>query len=118
MSEPTPCVIPQPKRTSWREGAFVLNPQTTILILPTSGEEEHLAARSLRQEILEATGLRLRIVKIARPVSIDNIVLLVSDYEATEAFLDRRLRWDEELARHGQEAYFVESYQPRNSFKN
>ncbi len=108
MSERTACVIPQPKQTSWREGTFALNPQTSILILPTSGEEEHLAARSLRQEILEATGLRLPIVKTARPARIDNVVLLVSDYEATEAFLDRDLRWDEELASHGQEAYFVD----------
>lgn len=108
MADRALCVIPQPKQVTRREGAFSLNAQTSILLLPTSGEEDHSAARSLRQEILEATGLRLPIVKTARPARMDNIVLLVSDYQATEAFLDKRVRWDEDLGEHGLEAHFVD----------
>jgi len=108
MSNHTLYVIPQPKRISWREGTFVLNAQTSILILPTSGDEEHFAARGLQQEILEATGLHLPIVKTAWPVNTENVVLLVSDHEATEAFLDRSVRWDQELNRRGREAHFVD----------
>jgi len=108
MSDQELCVIPQPKQVTWRDGAFTVNAQTNILLLPTSGEEEHFAARRLRQEILEATGLRLPILKMARPAGMDNVLLLVSDHEATEAFLDRHMRWDQSLGDRGPEAHFVD----------
>ena len=101
-------IIPQPKGVEWREGAFALNAETWILLLPSAGEQERLAARALQDEILEATGLRLSVLRMARPARKDNIILLASDHQGAEAFLGERISAQEALRAHGEQAHFLD----------
>ena len=107
MSEGSLFVIPQPKQVEWRKGAFALNPETWILLLPSAGEQEHRAARSLQDEILQATGLCLSIMKTARPARTDNVVLLVSDRGEVEALLGVTMP-GREACIHGEQAYSLD----------
>ena len=108
MAQELLCVVPQPKRVAWGRGAFVLSPHTSILLLPTAGEAEHFAARSLQKEIRKATGLSLPIVKVARPAAQDDYLLLVSDLDAARTFGVALPSWARDLAGHGEQAYVVE----------
>jgi len=107
MSERELCVIPQPKRTTWGEGSFEVDGQTVIQLLPESGDQEHLAARSLQDEIARATGLRTPIIRTSRPVRLANLILLVSDREAARQYWGDPSPFDEPLAGHGDQAHFV-----------
>lgn len=101
-------VIPQPKQVEWRKGAFTLNPETWILLLPNAGEREHRAARSLQDEILQATGLRLSIMKTARPARTGNVVVLASDGGGVEALLGVTMPGREAARTHGEQAYSLD----------
>lgn len=102
-------VIPRPKRTEWMEGTFTLNDETQVALLPEAGEAEVCAARSLRKEIEEATGLDLPLIKISHPVREDNFILLSADDAAVEAYLGESVPWSDidEKGDGGEQAYHV-----------
>jgi len=108
MSERSLRVVPEPKEVTWGKGGFVLNGDTWIVLLPDAGKREHASAQSLQQEVLAATGLRLPIVKTARPVRDENIVLLVSDWAAARALAGERVSAPKALSAHGDQAYLVD----------
>ncbi|MHB1295415.1 MAG: beta-N-acetylhexosaminidase [Anaerolineae bacterium] len=107
MPERVPYIIPQPKQAAPRAGEFCLDVHTTVQLLPGAGEADYLAARSLRDEIEEATGLRLAIVKVAHPVGRDNAIVLVSDPAAARDYLGHDLPGAGDLAGKGDQAYSV-----------
>jgi hexosaminidase len=107
MAEKRLNLVPQPKEVVAKEGVFRLNADTWIVLTPDAGDAEHDAARSLQCEIQEATGLRLPIVKTFEPVRDENLILLVSDPAAAVRHARFAVPWDEGLAAHGEQAYFV-----------
>ncbi|MBM3188511.1 MAG: beta-N-acetylhexosaminidase [Chloroflexi bacterium] len=107
MAERSLCVIPQPKEVVWGDGAFALNAETWILLLPDAGAEEHRSAQSLQGEIAEATGLHLAIVKVAEPARLENVILLTGSATSARRYLGAGLPWGRALDGHGEQAYGV-----------
>ncbi|MHB0857987.1 MAG: beta-N-acetylhexosaminidase [Anaerolineae bacterium] len=107
MTERIPYVIPQPKQVTPFAGEFCLDVHTTIQLLPGAGDSDYLAARSLRDEIDAATGLRPAILKLARSVGEGNAIVLASDLDAARAYLGREFPLAAELAGRGEQAYAV-----------
>ena len=99
-------VLPIPQQVVDGEGDFRLTPETQIVLLPESGAEEWFSAWSLKQEIVEATGLDLAIVKPARLHRSDNIILLSDDPITVEACLGEP-QPDHAIAERGEQAYYV-----------
>ncbi|MHB1357124.1 MAG: beta-N-acetylhexosaminidase [Anaerolineae bacterium] len=100
-------IIPEPKQIIWGEGAFVLDAQTVIVLLPSSGESDHFAARLLQQEITQATGLQLPLIKLAHPLVGCKLIVLASDCQALNAFLGEKFAV-KDLSHHGEQAYGIE----------
>ncbi|MGM0401258.1 MAG: family 20 glycosylhydrolase [Chloroflexota bacterium] len=94
-------VIPRPKEIEWQEGTFTLDDKTQIALLPEAGEAEAFAARSLRKEIEEVTGLDLPLIKISRPVREDNLILLTAEDAAAEDYLEKPVPWAEDVGEEG-----------------
>lgn len=112
MVEQPLAILPRPCRLTAAEGAFCLDVDTWIVLLPTAGDVEARAARALQAEIAAATGLELPIVKTATPVRTANVIVLAADAAAAQGFLPAQ---DEaalaaagtELAAHGEQAHGV-----------
>jgi len=108
MTEPTCCVVPQPKRITARAGCFSLS-ESTCLVLPAAASDEDVAAaRCLQQEISEATGLRLPLVKVARLDHTADAIMLVSDWAAAGAALGEHMPDAGDLPTKGDQAYCVD----------
>ncbi len=99
-------ILPIPQQVVEDEGTFRLTPETQIVLLPESGSEEWFSAWSLKQEIAEATGLDLAIVKPARLHRSDNIIVLSDNPIEAAACLGAPLP-DEAIAGRGDQAYYV-----------
>lgn len=108
MSDERPTLLPQPKNLTRRQGAFRLNADTQILLLPDAEDGVVRAARSLQGEIARATGLTLPLVRTARPARTTNVILLAGDPEAAAAYLPGTQWPTEALREHGPQAYWVD----------
>ncbi|MBC7236992.1 MAG: family 20 glycosylhydrolase [Chloroflexi bacterium] len=102
------CVIPRPRQVSFRESGFRPNVDTQIALLPTADEAAFFAAQQLQAEIEEALGLRLLIIKTARSVRLENLIVLAEDPDALAAYLQRDGGWAGDLRDHGDQAYRVD----------
>ncbi len=99
-------ILPPPQQISPAEGCFRLDARTRILIVPESGPEAFAAASSLRAEIKTTTGLRLQILRTARPPRRENVILLCDDPGAAAEYLGIPFP-SEGSAGHGEQAYTV-----------
>ncbi len=107
MTTLTPCLVPTPKLVTGGEGTFALNARTAIVLLPEASDADQHAAHALQREVRETTGLRLPVLRMARPAGRGNIILLVSDPRAAARFLGEELDWGE-LPGRGDEAHAVD----------
>ena len=107
MADDRPTLLPQPKTLSAREGAFTLDADTEILLLPDASDALVRAARSLQGEIEAVTGLRVPLVRTARPARTENVLLLTGDPAAAAAYLPGTPWPEDALASHGEQAYWV-----------
>ncbi|MHB1317228.1 MAG: beta-N-acetylhexosaminidase [Anaerolineae bacterium] len=101
-----PIVLPIPQSIVPAEGRFEIDAQTLILLLPDSGTEAHFCAVSLQAEIAAATGLRLQIVRAARPPRTTNAIVLSGSSTALGAYLGAAFP-DPATAERGPQAYAV-----------
>jgi hexosaminidase len=107
MADDRPTLLPQPKTVTAREGAFTLDADTQILLLPDASDALVRAARSLQGEIEAITGLRVPLVRTARPARAENVLLLAEDPAAAAAYLPGAPWPVDSLAEHGEQAYWV-----------
>ena len=106
MNRSLPGILPPPQQMAAAVGCFRLDARTRILILPESSPEAFAAASSLRAEIKTVTGLRLQILRTARPPRRENIILLCDDPREAGRYLGLPFP-SEESATHGEQAYSI-----------
>lgn len=92
-------LLPQPKELMLVKGMCNLDAETTIALPAQAGDGTWFAARELRDEILDATGLALSIVK--EPPQPDHAILLVCGAEQAAAFEVESFREQLRAARDG-----------------
>ncbi len=85
-------LLPEPKELMLVKGTCVLDEETSIILPSGSGDGSWFAACQLRDEILQATGLALTIVKAYAPPQPDHAILLVCGAEQASAFGVKVLR--------------------------
>lgn len=92
MTEKAPLhLLPQPKELVLQAGSFEVDDDTLILLPATPGDAAQAdslfcAAQQLKEEIGQATGIAVNIVKRFRPHRADNVILLVCGQEQAAAF--------------------------------
>jgi hypothetical protein len=79
-------LLPQPKQVSLLDGAFALDAETLIAVPAQADDEAFLAACQLQDEIYQAHGLTLSILKVFTPPRSDNLVLLTCGPVQAAAF--------------------------------
>ncbi len=79
-------LLPEPKELMLIKGMCVLDEETHITLPAGSRDGSWFAACQLRDEILEATGLALPIVKAYAPARPDHSIVLVCGAEQAAAF--------------------------------
>ncbi len=79
-------LLPEPKELMLVKGMCVLDEEMAIALPAGSGDDTWFAACQLRDEILQATGLALSIVKAHAPPQPDHAILLVCGAEQAAAF--------------------------------
>ena len=82
----TQYLLPQPKELSLLDGTFSLDAETLIVIPAQAGDDAYLAARQLQDEVYQATGLTLPILKAFAPPRSSNLILLVCGQVQATAF--------------------------------
>ena len=82
----TQYLLPQPKELSLLDGTFSLDAETLIVIPAQAGDDVYLAARQLQDEVYQATGLTLPILKAFAPPRSSNLILLVCGQVQATAF--------------------------------
>jgi hypothetical protein len=68
-------LTPEPRQAQRREGVFNITPKTRIVINSAHAEEDRMAARTLAEEILSATGHEIKI-KTARSAPRSNAIYI------------------------------------------
>lgn len=96
-------VLPRPKELLWGQGAFCLDADTRIALLPSAPADATLAAQLLQQEIAARCGWLLPIVKTAEPLA-GKLIMLVHDPHEAERLALGGLPWDASLATRGEQA--------------
>lgn len=79
-------LLPQPKVLTSLDGAFSFDADTLILIPAQAGDEAFFAASQLQDEIYQANGLALPIVKAFAPPRSSNLILLTCGRVQATAF--------------------------------
>jgi hypothetical protein len=79
-------LLPEPKELMLVKGICVLSEKTNIALPAQAGEGAWFAARQLRDEITQATGYPLSIVKAQAPLHPDRAIVLVCGAEQAAAF--------------------------------
>ena len=82
----TQYLLPQPKELSLLDGTFSLDAEPLIVIPAQAGDDAYLAARQLQDEVYQATGLTLPILKTFAPPRSSNLILLVCGQVQATAF--------------------------------
>lgn len=85
-------LLPQPKKTNWQEGRFLLRYDTSIMIgNAAAAEEKELLlqyAHMLQAEITKATGLSLSVLRARNLVEKGGILLTVEPREIADQLAD------------------------------
>jgi len=82
----TQYLLPQPKELSLLDGTFSLDAETLIVIPAQADDDAYLAARQLQDEVYQATGLTLPMLKTFAPPRSSNLILLVCGQVQATAF--------------------------------
>ena len=69
-------LLPQPKRIEMFKGAFRLNADTLIQLLPSCAAALHVVALQLKQEIFADTGIEISIVSSAKSPRKENLIVV------------------------------------------
>ena len=93
-------LLPEPKELMLVKGMCVLSEKTTIVLPAQAGDGAWFAARQLQDEVAQAIGFPLSIVKVQAPPHPDRAILLVCGAEQAAAFEVEPVREQLRAARH------------------